>query len=59
MTEDASNDFESGSEEYRTCPECGADCVPEPFLTDQVIHLGFTCPVHGVHTVIDPLDSSR
>ena len=59
MTEERSSDFEPGNADYRTCPACGADCKPEAFSTDQGIRLAFTCSVHGVHTVIDPLEGSH
>lgn len=51
----------SGNERYRTCPQCGRDCEPEPFEAGDVegIRIGFSCPVHGVHTVIDPFEESR
>jgi hypothetical protein len=59
MNEDVASDLPPGCESYRTCPECGVDCTPEPFLTKNVIHIAFACPNHGVHTVIDPLAGSR
>ncbi|HLS33877.1 MAG TPA: hypothetical protein VK039_09835, partial [Brevibacterium sp.] len=46
-------------EDYRTCSDCGADCEPEPFTTDAGIRIGFACPEHGVHTVVDPFEGSR
>ena len=45
--------------EYRKCPECGADCSPEPFETDRRMRISFVCPEHGAHTVIDPFEGSR
>jgi hypothetical protein len=44
---------------HRTCAECGADSAPEPFETDPCIRIAFSCPEHGVHTVIDPFEGSR
>lgn len=51
--------FEPPDEHYRTCAECGADCQPEPFETDSGIKIAFSCPEHGVHTVVDPFEGSR
>lgn len=44
--------------QYRTCPECGAGCGPEPFDTDQGVRISFSCPEHGVHTVVDPFEGA-
>lgn len=48
-------------ESYRTCLECGADCPPEPFDAGegQGIRIAFSCPTHGVHSVVDPLEELR
>ena len=47
-------------EAYRTCPECGEDCEPEPFeLPGAGIRIAFRCPPHGVHTVVDPFEGHR
>lgn len=46
-------------ESYRTCRECGADCPPEPFPTDQGIRIAFTCAEHGLHSIVDPFEDSR
>lgn len=43
-------------EEYRTCPECGTDCTPEPFETDQGMRISFVCPEHGAHIIADPFE---
>lgn len=43
-------------ESHRTCPECGADCAPEIVDTMRV---AFSCPAHGLHTVVDPLEGQR
>lgn len=51
--------FEPADEQYRTCAECGADCPPEPFETNSGIQIAFSCPEHGVHTVVDPFEGSR
>jgi len=51
--------FESEPEaEYRTYSQCGADCSPEPFETDQGMRISLVCSEHGVHTVIDPFEGS-
>jgi len=45
---------------YRTCPECGGDCVPEPNGSDgHGIRIMFVCPSHGVHSVVDPFEHKR
>jgi hypothetical protein len=59
VTEIDGDDPEGTDERYRTCSECGADCVPETVQTGQGIHVAFACSVHGVHTVIDPWRDSR
>ncbi len=48
-------------EGYRTCTECGADSVPEPFDAGerQGLRTAFSCPQHGVHSVIDPFEGRR
>lgn len=51
--------FEPGNEQYRTCAECGADCEPQPFPTDQGIRIAFACSTHGVHSVVDPFEGHR
>jgi hypothetical protein len=45
--------------EYRTCTQCGADCQPEPFETDDDVRVAFVCAEHGVHSVIDPFEGER
>lgn len=48
------------SKGYRTCPECGRGCEPVPFDAEaRGIRVSFICPLHGVHTVIDPFEGSR
>lgn len=62
----------SGNEQYRTCaqpvalPEggqgvCGLDCEPEPFDAGEGdgIRIAFSCPEHGVHSVVDPFEGQR
>lgn len=39
---------------YRTCPQCGADLSPIPVPHGARVLFEFTCPEHGVHTLIDP-----
>jgi len=51
--------LEPADEQYRTCPECDADCPPEPFETDSSIRIAFACPEHGVHTVVDLFEGER
>lgn len=47
-------------EQYRTCAECGRDCEPVPLDTaGHGIRVSFVCPVHGVHTIIDPFEDTR
>ncbi|MDP3949511.1 hypothetical protein [Microbacterium sp.] len=53
------DDGAGGDQQYRTCPKCGRDCEPIPFATDQGMRLSFICPLHGVHTVIDPFEGAR
>ena len=45
---------------------CGADCVPEPFNAganevgySDGMRIAFSCPEHGVHSVVDPFEGSR
>lgn len=47
------------NENYRSCPECGADCLPDPFETNQEIRIAFICPLHGVQTVVDRFPDFR
>lgn len=49
----------SGNEQYRTCPECGRDCKPEPFEADDGFRIAFSCSEHGVHSVVDPFEGQR
>lgn len=50
----------SWGEGYRTCPECGGDCLPEPSGSDELgARILFVCPEHGVHSVVDPFDGLR
>lgn len=51
--------FASADESYRTCAECGRDCEPEPFSTDNGIRISFACPAHGIHSVVDPFEGKR
>ena len=45
---------------YRTCPECGKDCPPEPTAVDGLdLRIAFICPEHGLHSVIDPFEEDR
>lgn len=51
----------TGTELYRTCPECGRDLAPEPFEAgrEQGFRFAFNCPDHGLHSVVDPFEGSR
>jgi hypothetical protein len=48
-------------EEYRTCAECGTDCVPDPGITveDAGVRVAFVCPTHGVQSLVDPFEDLR
>jgi error-prone DNA polymerase len=40
--------------------ECGRDCEPVPFdVSGQGIRIFMACPLHGLHTVVDPFEGSR
>lgn len=45
--------------QHRTCAECGRDCQPEPFESDNELRIAFVCPEHGVHSVVDPFEGKR
>lgn len=51
--------FTSGSEDYRTCAQCGADCSPEPFDAGggRGIRIAFSCQQCGLHSIIDPFEN--
>ncbi|MFP3397606.1 hypothetical protein SB749_14845 [Brevibacterium sp. SIMBA_078] len=51
--------FSPDDESYRTCSECGSDCKPEPVPTEAGMRIAFTCPEHGVYSVVDPFDDLR
>lgn len=55
---DVFDPFSLGDESYRTCPECGRDCEPDPNAgsDDFGTRIAFVCPDHGVHSVIDPFE---
>jgi len=47
-------------EVYRTCAECGRDCEPVPFPVEGLgMRISFVCPLHGVHSVVDPFEGRR
>lgn len=54
-------DLGFGSDEsYRTCSQCGADCYPDSAsIKGKGIRLVWTCPNHGVHSVVDPFHDFR
>lgn len=49
------------NDDYRTCPECGGDCYPDPSAgADGLgVRIAFICPEHGLHSVIDPFEEDR
>lgn len=50
----------TGNEQYRTCQECGRDCVPEHAGSDGMgARIAFVCPEHGLHSVVDPFEHLR
>ena len=46
--------FQQAADGDRTFPECGRDCEPESFVTDEGLIVAFVCPLDGVHSVINP-----
>lgn len=46
---------------YRTCSECGRDGEADPSTGGDGIgaRIAFVCPVHGVHSVVDPFEHLR
>lgn len=47
-------------DDYRTCPQRGRDCEPVPFDSGgDGVRVPFICPIHGVHTVVDPFADTR
>lgn len=46
----------SGTLDYRTCAECGADCEPQPFEAGAGggIAVAFVCRQCGLHSVVQP-----
>lgn len=45
------------AEDYRTCNVCGGDCEPETSAVDGIgVRIIFSCPDHGVHSILDPFD---
>jgi len=47
------------NEQYRTCAQCGTDCLPEPIEADDGFKIAFVCAEHGVHSIVDPFKGSR
>lgn len=49
------------NEEYRTCAECGGDCVPDASVTveGEGVRIAFVCPVDGVQSLVDPFEELR
>lgn len=53
-------DMEVASDEsYRTCSQCGSDCDPDPFVTDEGIQIAFICATCGIDSVVDPFRTAR
>ncbi len=49
-----------GDEQYRACANCGRDCEPIPFeIPGGGVRISFICPIHGIHTVVDPFEDDR
>lgn len=48
--------FGHDDETYRTCAECGGDCTPELMESSAGMSVAFCCPIHGLHSVIDPFE---
>lgn len=47
-------------EGYRTCAECGGDCMPDPSAVDGLgVRIAWVCPNHGVHSIVDPFEDLR
>lgn len=47
-------------EAYRTCADCGRDCEPVPFRVEGLgMRISFMCPLHGIHSVVDPFEDRR
>ncbi|WP_324701301.1 hypothetical protein [Micrococcus sp. HOU01] len=47
-------------DEYRTCAECGGDCLREPGGADGLgMRIMFVCPEHGVQNIVDPFEEQR
>lgn len=45
---------------HRKCPACGGDCELESTSVSGLgVRIAFTCPEHGVHSVIDPFEGQR
>lgn len=59
MAEEPLGPTAGGDDDYRSCAECGRDCEPEPFTSDEGIRISFACAIHGVHTVVDPFEHKR
>lgn len=50
----------TGHKQYRTCQECGCDCVPEyAGSDDKGARIAFVCSEHGLHSVVDPFEGIR
>lgn len=47
-------------DDYRTCGVCGGDCEPEPVMSDEFgARIAFTCPKHGIQSLVDPFEGKH
>lgn len=47
-------------EGYRTCVACGSDCEPALVGDDRLgVRVVFSCPEHGIQTLVDPFNELR
>ncbi|WP_157518138.1 hypothetical protein [Microbacterium resistens] len=46
---------------YRTCSECGSDCMPDTSLSADTtgVRIAFVCAMHGVQSIVDPFSDLR
>ena len=38
------------------CPECGQELNAVPLSTTDSVDLAFSCPAHGLISILDPFD---
>ena len=56
MDDDLTGGFGHTDQRYRTCSQCNGDYEPEPVPTSPCMKIAFSCPAHGVHSLIDPFE---